>query len=211
MAPADASQDAGRGNEGGREKEPKAASKTPEAQARRPGGTAFASAFASQAFDGEGDADPAGAESMAAREKDATPAEGGKPAAGKPLARASGGAARASVFADFADEGGQGNKEAESPESPTRTPIDLSQAGSMMHRLMEKDRNDIDPRDVHKLLPGQLLSSASLDLNVDLLQKAIAIAAQTELQREQGSRPSSAAGKGNGQDGDDGGDQDGCM
>jgi len=208
MAPADAPQDGGRSAEGLREKDAKAASKTPEAQARRPSGTAFASAFASQPFDSEGGADAAGAESMASREKEARPDEGGKPASGKALARASGGPARTSVFADFADEGGQGSKEAESCESPTRTPIDLSQAGSMMHRLMEKDRSDIDPRDVHKLLPGQLLSSASLDLNVDLLQKAIAIAAQTELQREHGSRPSSAAGKGNGQDGDDGGAQD---
>lgn len=91
------------------------------------------------------------------------------------------GGTQTSVFALVEDEEG-GEKEA--CGSPKRDPIDLSKQSSMMHRLMESDRNDVDPRDVHKLLPGQLLSSKSLDLNVDLLQKAIALAAQNELQRE---------------------------
>lgn len=54
--------------------------------------------------------------------------------------------------------------------------------------MFVSQKSDVDPRDVHKLLPGQLLSSKSLDLNVDLLQRAIAIAAEREVQRERASK-----------------------
>lgn len=52
-------------------------------------------------------------------------------------------------------------------------PIDLTSQSSMVHRMMDREKNDVDPRDVHKLLPETMMASDSLDLHSELIQGKI--------------------------------------
>lgn len=188
MTESDIAADGGRSSEGlPTANGAKAASKVavlPPGRSARP---VFKSAFASMNCDNEksskGVVEAMEAKVQGAAATGTNAASSGKHTAGdkgKPRTQTS-------VFADYPEDG-EGNKEGGACESPSKTPIDLGRECSMMHRLMESDKSDVDPRDVHKLLPGQLLSSKSLDLNVDLLQRAIAIAAEREVQRERASK-----------------------
>lgn len=167
----------------------KGASKASGPESGRSGRPVFKSAFASITCDNDKSEGVAEAVEVEAKESSATGTNTTQPrkapAGDKGKSRA-----QTSVFADYPDVGEE-NKEGGACESPTRNPVDIGRECSMMHRLMESDKKDVDPRDVHKLLPGQLLSSESLDLNVDLLQRAIANAAERELQREHASREDS--------------------
>jgi len=44
---------------------------------------------------------------------------------------------------------------------------EMTKQCSMVHRMEEKDKRDVDPRDLHKLLPQAMLTSESLDLRPD--------------------------------------------
>jgi len=44
---------------------------------------------------------------------------------------------------------------------------EMTKQCSMVHRMEEKDKRDVDPRDLHKLLPSAMLTSESLDLRPD--------------------------------------------
>lgn len=63
--------------------------------------------------------------------------------------------------------------------------IDMTKQCSMIHRMMEDGKTDVDPRDVHKLLPSVMLSSESLDLHSDNVQGKItqAICGMSDLDR----------------------------
>ncbi|GMH34391.1 hypothetical protein BSKO_02225 [Bryopsis sp. KO-2023] len=52
-------------------------------------------------------------------------------------------------------------------------PLDLAKQCSMVHRMMDSEKNDVDPRDVHKLLPETMMASDSLDLHSELIQGKI--------------------------------------
>lgn len=58
---------------------------------------------------------------------------------------------------------------------------DMAKQCSMIHRMMEMDKTDVDPRDLHKLLPSTMLSSESLDLRSD--NKSIRNSAAMDLHK----------------------------
>eukprot|EP00210_Caulerpa_lentillifera_P001983 g1901.t1 len=83
--------------------------------------------------------------------------------------------AQASVFSAFGKDatkqemdGFEGAGRTASNNYTDKSPVnDMTKQCSMIHRMMEMDKTDIDPRDVHKLLPSTMLTSESLDLRPD--------------------------------------------
>eukprot|EP00210_Caulerpa_lentillifera_P000937 g907.t1 len=57
-----------------------------------------------------------------------------------------------------------------------KSPVnDMTKQCSMIHRMMEMDKRDIDPRDVHKLLPSTMLTSESLELRPNGLLRRLSL------------------------------------
>lgn len=81
---------------------------------------------------------------------------------------------KASVFSAFIKDVTKGEMDGFEPGRAgnnvpdNKSPVnDMTKQCSMIHRMMEMDKTDIDPRDVHKLLPSTMLTSDSLDLRPD--------------------------------------------